>query len=576
MRAAPCGLLAEKELDVLRTGTLALTAVIVALFLGGASAPAAAEAPPSNDNFASRAVLLEARDIVGAQSVAGAPDRGFGIQGSVVTDLQGRGSERCFELLVQPDRKLVCVGQSIRHGSESEDVALVRYLPNGQLDQSFGVGGVRLFDSGLGMDDIAATAVLAPDGKIVVAGVADVAGADRQDFLVARFNPDGSIDSTFGSAGFVTTDGSAKSPDLDWGRAVALQPDGKIVVAGQTSTAGPGDRIEAAVLRYLPTGELDRSFGADGRLAVSLTRGSITGANSLLIQPDGKLVIGSSFNPAGSVLARLHPDGRADGSFGSGGMALQDVGVVNGDVVALMRQTGGKIVAVGWGAGRHDVAVLARFHANGRVDRSFGTRGHTLTNLVDGLPEVGGYAAALQADGKIVVAGGSSGRLLIARYLKDGKPDVNFGGIGFVTVAAGRMNHGYASAVRIQADGRIVAAGAASRRSLGEEDFALVRLEAKPAAATRFASFTARTTVRRAVISWRTRQEVGARRFMLFRQHWGRLKLVGQVPARGSRTRGATYALTDRPRRHSACCPGYWLVEVKRNGRKVRYGPVAR
>jgi Domain of unknown function (DUF5122) beta-propeller len=115
----------------------------------------------------------------GAQSVPGQPDRGFGVQGSVVTDLQGRSSERCFELLVQPDRKLVCIGQSVRRGSESEDVAIVRYLPDGRLDRDFGSGGIRLFDSGLGVDDIAASAVLAPDGKIVGAGVADVAG--RQD-----------------------------------------------------------------------------------------------------------------------------------------------------------------------------------------------------------------------------------------------------------------------------------------------------------------------------------------------------------------------------------------------------------
>lgn len=372
-----------------------------------------------------------------AHSVAGDPDRGFGIHGAVATDVQGRSRDRCFELLVQPDRKLVCVGQSIRRGSESEDVALVRYLSNGRLDQSFGVGGISLFDSGLGMDDIAASAVLAPDGKIVVAGVADVAGDDRQDFFIARFNSDGSIDSSFGSRGFVTTDGSLKSPDLDWGRAVALQPDGKIVVAGQTSNTGPGDRVAAALLRYNPTGELDGSFGAQGRLLVDLARGSVSGANSVLIQPDGKIVIGSSFNPAGSVLARFHPDGRADASFGGGGMARSDVGVENGDVVALLRQPDSKIVAVGWGVAGYDVTALARFHSNGRIDRSFGTEGRALSKLVDGLPEVGGYAAALQADGKIVVAGGHGGRLLVARYLKSGKPDMGFGGIGFVTAAPG-------------------------------------------------------------------------------------------------------------------------------------------
>ena len=513
---------------------------------------------------------------ISAQSVPGQPDRGFGVQGSVVTDLQGRSSERCFDLLVQPDRKLVCVGQSVRRGSESEDVALVRYLPDGRLDRGFGSGGIRLFDSGLGMDDIAASAMLAPDGKIVVAGVADVAGTDRQDFFLARFNADGSIDPRFGSGGFVTTDASPKSPDLDWGRAVAIQPDGKIVVAGQTSSAGPGERIASALLRYLPTGELDQRFGHQGRLLVEVGEQTVAGANSLLIQPDGKLVIGSSFNPAGSVLARFHPDGRADASFGSGGTARQDVGVVNGDVVALMRQADGKLIAAGWGIGRHDVAVLTRFHANGRVDRSFGSNGRTLSKLIDGLPEVGGYAAALQADGKIVVAGGNGGRLLVARYLKNGKPDMGFGGIGSVTAAAGRMAHGYASAVRIQTDGRIVAAGAARKTKITDDDFALVRFESRAAAATRFAFLTARTTRSGVVVSWRTRAELGTRHYLLYRLQWGRLRLIGRLAARGGISRGATYSVTDHPTLQSMCCPGYWLVEVKRNGRRVQYGPVAR
>jgi uncharacterized delta-60 repeat protein len=515
-----------------------------------------------------------------AHSQAGEPDPGFGTRGSVVTAVRNGSADRCFELLVQPDKKLVCVGQSLRRGSSSQDVVLVRYLANGRLDQSFGTKGISLFDRGRALGEVGASAVLAPDGKIVVAGVADLAGPDRQDIFVARFNVDGSLDASFGSGGFVLADASSKSPDLDWGYAVALQTDGKIVVTGQGTTTRPGERSDAVLLRFTPSGELDQSFGSGG-LLVDLTGGRARGASSLLIQPDGKIVIGSYTDrlPNGVRLARFHRDGRADGSFGARGIAQLNVlsgGEVGGEVRSIMRQPDGKIIVAGWGMSTDTYSVLARFQANGRVDQSFGDRGSMLLKLEDGLSETGVYAAEFQRDGKIVVAGGHAGRFLVARYLKSGGQDPTFGGIGFVSLAAGGRTHGYASAVRIQADGRIVAAGAASKTGMSE-DFALVRVEARPAAATRFSGFTARTSPRGAVVvGWSTRAEVDTRRFLLYRQHAGRLKLVGRFAARGTRTRGASYSMTDRVPIESSCCPGYWLVEEKRNGRQVRYGPVAR
>jgi uncharacterized delta-60 repeat protein len=511
-----------------------------------------------------------------AHSRAGEPDRGFGTRGSVVTAVRNGSADRCFELLVQPDRKLVCVGQSIRRGSSSQDVVLVRYLASGRLDESFGTNGISLFDRGSALGEVAQSAVLAPDGKIIVAGVADVPGPDRQDIFVARFNTDGSLDASFGGRGFVLADASAKSPDLDWGYAVALQTDGKIVVTGQGSVSGPGERSDAVLLRFTRSGELDQSFGSGG-LLVDLTGGRATEAHSLLIQPDGKIVIGSYTDrlPYGVRLVRFHPDGRADEGFGARGIAQLNL-LTGGEARSILRQPDGKLVVAGWGMSGDTYSVLARFQANGRVDRRFGNRGSMLLKLEDGLSETGAYAAQLQRDGKIVVAGGHAGRFLVARYLKNGSQDPSFGGIGFVSLTAGGRRHGYASAVRIQADGRIVAAGAAKKGGMSE-DFALVRVEAKAAVATRFRSFSARTTALGAVVvSWTTRTELGTRRFLLYRQQSGHLKLVGRFSARGGRTRGAGYSMTDHPPRGTDCCPGYWLVEVKRDGRQVRYGPVAR
>ena len=279
-----------------------------------------------------------------ARSAAGQPDARFGIHGSLVTDLQGGSSERCFELLIQRDGKLVCVGHSARRDAQ-RDVALVRYLPSGRLDPTFGGGGIALFDSGLGGDDVAASAAIAADGKLVVAGVADVSGEDRQDFFVARFNVDGSIDSSFGTGGFVKTDGSPKSPDLDWGYAVALQRDGKIIVAGQTTAAGPGEALAPALLRYTRNGELDRTFGTEGKVALRRAHGDL--ARALLVQPDGKIVLGSSINrpPARFVLVRFDRSGRPDRRFGAGGIASTKIGFGNGQLEALARQRDGGIVA---------------------------------------------------------------------------------------------------------------------------------------------------------------------------------------------------------------------------------------
>ena len=511
-----------------------------------------------------------------AQSAAGQPDAGFGIQGSLNTDLQGGSSERCFELLIQGDGKLVCVGQSARRDASAGDVALVRYLPSGRLDPTFGSGGVALFDSGLGGDDVAASAVLTADGKFVVAGVADVSGADRQDFFLARFNSDGSIDSSFGTGGFIKTDGSPKSPDLDWAYAVALQHDGKIVVAGQTTADRPGEALTPALLRYTRNGELDRSFGTDGKAVLTRAHGEL--ARALLVQQDGKILLGSSINrpPARFVVARFDHSGRLDRRFGAGGIASAKIGFGNGQLEALARQRDGKIVAAGWGVGPRDVGVLTRFHSNGDVDRRFGTAGTTVTRLIDALPETGIFALALQRDGRIVVAGGHAGSIFAARYLENGTPDTEFGGVGFVVVQTPGKKHGYASAARIQRDGRIVIAGAASARPIRDEDFALVRLASKSAPGTRFASFTARTTTRGVVIRWRTRTEDHARRFLLYRREWGGRRLVGQVIAQGGPRHGATYSMTDHSARNSSCCTGYWLVEVKRDGRRISYGPVAR
>src|SRR4029453_14800820 len=198
-------------------------------------------------------------------------------------------------------------------------------------------------------------------------------------------------------------------------------------------------------------------------------------ASSLLVQRDGKIVAGTYADPA-MVLARYPSDGRGDASFGANGSAASRLHFFGSEVRTVLEQRDGTLVAAGWGIddAEDTYGVVARYHASGQPDPGFGGGGAVRLKLPEGASEVGAYAAALQADGKIVLAGGAGGRFLVARYLKSGQPDMSFAGIGFAGIEVGGRGESYGSAVRVQRDGRIVAAGATRRGKARQEDFALV------------------------------------------------------------------------------------------------------
>lgn len=514
----------------------------------------------------------------GAGSAPGDPAQGFGFGGTVVTDIRNRGQDRCLELLLQPDRRVVCVGFTRARGSQYRDITLARYLSNGRLDPTFGARGITVFDSGLSKDDVATSAAVQRDGKIVVAGVADVPGG--QDFLVARFTPQGRIDPKFGVGGFVTTDVGAGDPDLDAAFAVAVQSDGKIVAAGQT-TDGPAteDDTRIAIVRYTANGVLDASFGTQGKISDDRGDRGVF-ALALRIQPDGKIAVGGYALFWGFRVLQYLPDGRPDEEFGTNGIAQTALGMLDTAVCALVLQRDGKLVAVGWGqaGGLDDYAVIVRYRRDGGLDRSFGRGGKAILRVAPGTTEAapfGAFAATLDSKGRIVVAGASGGRILVGRYRKNGAADRGFGGLGFVTATVRDGAYAYASAVVVQPGGEIIAAGSAKMRRTGE-DLALIRLRDRGRPGTRFASFTARTAHRTVIVRWRTTAEVGAHTYVLYRQRSGHPVWVGKVAARGNTGRGTAYTLIDRAALPNRCCraPWYWLVEQKRDGRRVWYGPV--
>jgi uncharacterized delta-60 repeat protein len=341
----------------------------------------------------------------------GSLDPSFGSGGKVLTDLNASSVDEAFALALQPNGKIVAVGRT-RSADGAFDFALVRYNADGGLDPSFGADGKVVTDLNSSIGDEGLAVALQQDGKIVAAGVS--AG----DFAVFRYNADGSLDAGFGARGKALTDlGSSR---FDEAHAVLLQPDGKIVAAGRSIT---GSSVDFALVRYNPDGSLDPTFGAGGKVLTDLGSSRFDEAHAVLLQPDGKILAAGRSNATGRfdfALVRYNPDGSLDPSFGTRGKVLTDIDSRLDEVSAIALQPNGKIVAAGMSDTRAslDFAVV-RYDAAGRLDPTFGTGGKVLTDLGNSSFD-DAFALALQ-NGRIVAAGVSnaSGSLdfALARYV---------------------------------------------------------------------------------------------------------------------------------------------------------------
>jgi uncharacterized delta-60 repeat protein len=246
-------------------------------------------------------------------------------------------------------------------------MAVVRYEPDGSLDQNFGVSGQVITDFTGGTDVINAVA-LQTDGKIVAAGLTQMTPTPFSfDFALVRYDTNGNLDNSFGAGGKVTTEVVANA--MDEGRGVVIQPNGKIVVAGQAQTDALSD---FALAGYNPDGTLDSNFGTGGRVVTHLVGNSAT--NALLLQPNGKLIAAGSMTSSNGdfALVRYNSDGSVDGSFGSGGAVATDFQGAGEQAHALARQPDGKIVAAGFTELSTPFATrdfaLARYNGDGSLD----------------------------------------------------------------------------------------------------------------------------------------------------------------------------------------------------------------
>jgi uncharacterized delta-60 repeat protein/uncharacterized repeat protein (TIGR01451 family) len=417
---------------------------------------------------------------VNVSAAPGDLDPTFGTGGKVTTDFAGQ-FDQAFAMAIQGDGKIVAGGRAANPARGSDpDFALARYNLGGSLDTAFGTGGKVVTDFNLGPDVVASVAIQA-DGKIVAAGIV-APGHTGTEFGLARYNPDGTLDPTFGTGGRVVTDFQGSN---DGALAVAIQTDGRIVAAG-AATIGP--RFDFALARYNPDGTLDPTFGTGGKVATNFSGLNCNDqASGLVVQSDGMIVAAGVGTPADGnlcasftdfALARYTPNGNLDPSFGPGGTVVTDFATKDDGASDVALQADGRIVAAGVadtrppGGSPEDDFALARYNPDGTLDPTFGTGGKVLTGF--GSSGDAASSVAIQADDRIVAAGvavvSGSFDFALARYNPDGTLDPAFGSDGKVTTDS---SFEFASAVAIQAEGRIVAAGATGGGQLA--DFALAR-----------------------------------------------------------------------------------------------------
>lgn len=465
----------------------------------------------------------------------GALDNTFDADGKVNTTFGINSGDHAYGVAVQTDGRIVAAGYTL-NGSNF-DFAVARYNSDGTFDGTF---GNRVFTAfGANRSEANSTAVQA-DGKIVVAGYSYNSNSN-QDFALTRYNADGTLDSTFGTNGKVTT---AFGSDLDIATAVAIQADGKIVVAGYTKigavtsfalarynangspdtsfganstgriavAVGAGNSVadamaiqtngrivlvgtadnNFAVVRFGPNGSPDTSFDGDGKVITAVGTDTAK-AHDVLIQPDGKIVVGGEAKNGGNnndfALVRYNSDGSLDSNFYNGGKALTEMGATNEILKSLAIQPDGKIIAAGetfltW----HSDVAVARFNTDGTLDTNFDGDGRVTTEFTASRNDRTG-AVAIQPDGKIIVGGSTNVAFqsitdpAFARFNSDGSLDTSFDGTamnpgdGKVVITL-RNEDDKINDIALQPDGKIVAVGMATHNTIG--DFAAIRLNGAP------------------------------------------------------------------------------------------------
>lgn len=412
-------------------------------------------------------------------------DSTFGGTGEVTTSFDSSYGDTARSVIVQSDGKIVA-------GGKGETFELARYNLDGSLDATFGSGGkVVTYFGKAGKANLTGNLwalASAPGGKLVAAGSDLVVSKNTSntDWAVARYNADGSLDTSFGGTGWVSIL-SGPSGYSNFARAVAVQSDGKILVAGRyISSSNLNGFFE--VVRLNANGSLDSTFGTGGKVAVPLSYAgtSLTGGQGLGVAIDaaGRIdVAGNGYLADGSIImavARLTSTGALDKSFGTGGtVVMQAPGSANTvatDVGIQSSTLGSRIIVAGSTGG--DTFVAGLNAADGSLDLTFGANGNGF--LTDSRLYSDEHVA-IQANDSIVVSGHAAGAttngFTLLRLTSAGLLDSTFGSNGVVLTTFGNP-YETAYDVALAPDGKIVAAGSSS------SSFAVLRYQGDPTGTT--------------------------------------------------------------------------------------------
>ena len=366
---------------------------------------------------------------VARQNADGSPDTTFGKGGTVFTNFAPGTIVAANDVAIQPDGKILVAGliEGFINNNFAEDFAVARYDTNGSLDATFGTGGEVVADFGPNSSSEASSIVVTPAGKILVAGTTS---ADGGDFAMAQLNADGSLDTTFGTGGKVVSSFGPNVFAADVGAKVgaAVLPSGQIVLAGLVINENNGFALDFGLASYNADGSLKTSFGTGGEVLTEFADSQVSSVAGIAVEPGSGTVV---------VAGSLHATTGFQSSF-----------------------------------------ALARYHvSDGSLDASFGTGGEVITPTAPGTSSTATGIAIQPADGAIIVSGTLDGSdsnfnatkdLTLARYkAADGSLDATFGTGGEVVTDFGTGTLTSGSGVTVQADGKIVAAATVGGSVIG-------------------------------------------------------------------------------------------------------------
>lgn len=391
-------------------------------------------------------------------------DSTFSSDGIVVSSIGSYG-DYAYAIAIQDDGKIVVAGTS--NDGDYDRIAVSRYLSNGDLDITFNSNGIYFYPDD---SDCEAFAVaVQADGKILVGGYTQ--GDGSTDFLLIRLTTSGILDSEFGSGGIFTYDYSSAD---DYINVIAIQPNGAILFAGGASVEST---TYFALGRVTFTGELDPTF-MSGNIQTTAVGLYNSEAYAIVIQSDGKIILGGGADQESDwdfALVRYLTDGSIDQAYGENGIVYTDIEAQSEKIYALALQDDGQLIACGYtNNDSDDDFVLIRYNVNGDVDYTFGDGGFVVSDFY-GYDEVP-FSVNIQSDSKIIASGftynGEIYQYALIRYSNDGEIDTTFGDVGFVTTSINDDDDAiYASA--LQADGKLVVAGGSYMSA--DFDFSLAR-----------------------------------------------------------------------------------------------------